>query len=153
VVLSLLVICLLPGKGTTNAGGALADKIIYGYVFDFGGQPVSGAEVLVEIWGGYWPYPESFRISQETVADSSGYYEVLIDANYWDPHNTIWVFAASGPYEEDVKAEADAEPDQRVDVALAQVIPEFSSPMAIVSVCVLLALVFCRGAARNRDGP
>lgn len=130
-------------NGPTNAEGAYTAKFVYGTVYDQTGQPLDGASVAVEIWGGYWPDQDYFRISASAATDASGYYEVSIDANYWDPHNTIVVIATQGMTQGTQKAEADAEPTQYVDVHTGTVIPEFSGSLGLLAVAgfVIPALV------------
>jgi len=153
LLLSLVLIWLLPGEGPPNAGGAVSEKVVDGFVYDVGGQPVGGAEVRVEIWGGSWPEQDYFRTSQSTVTDYLGYYEVIIDSNYWDPHNTIRVIATDGPLQGEEMIEADGDSGQTVDVTLAPAIPNLSSPMAIVSAAFLVALILRRRAARTGQDP
>ncbi len=79
-----------------------------------------------------------------------GHYEVLIDSNYWSPHNTIWVHATLDSYQGDHKVEADAETGQVVDVSIAPAIPEFSVPVVAVLSCIsVLIIVFGRCVAKD----
>ncbi len=125
-------------SGSPPAEAAVSDKLVYGNVYDLGGQPVIGADVLVEIWGGSWPDRTVLRTSMSTVTGVTGQYEVTIDANYWDPHNTIWVFANDSTYEGETRVEADNTQSQVVDVSLVQVIPEFEAA-GVVGVVVSTA--------------
>ncbi len=136
-----------------NTSGATTAKTIDGDVYGPSGEPVAGAEVRVEIWGGSWPDQDSLRTTQSTTTDFLGHYEVTIDANFWNPHNTIWVYATDGPYQGDIKVEADAQSGQVVDVTMTLAIPEFSNPIAIVLICAATALVFYGRAARVGKGP
>lgn len=74
---------------------------------------------------------------------------VTIDANYWDPHNTIWVHVTDGVFQEDSKIEANEEADQTIDITLAIPIPEFGFPMIVVSVSVLVIFMQLRRSYRN----
>jgi len=135
-----LVIWAFPGSDHTDAEAATTAKLVDGHVYNLGGQPAAGAEVRVEIWGGYWPDLGSLRTSQMTDTDSSGHYQVIINANYWDPHNTIWVYANDSISQGETKVEADAQADQMVNVTLDLAIPEFGIPVVIASVSVPVIL-------------
>ncbi len=149
VIAAISLSWLLAG-GPPNAEGAISSKVVYGTVYDSGGLPVAGADVRVEIWGGAWPDADFLRITKSTVTDYSGYYQVTINANYWDPHNSIWVFATDGVYQGQKRVEADAEGAQMVDVNLAEVVPEFNAPLVVVLVSAVgTLLVGRRMAARN----
>ena len=143
VVLGLIVFWLLWAHGPTNAAGATTPKFISGSIYDPWDQPASGAEVTVEIWGGSWPDTTILRTSQSTVADTSGYFEVEINANYWGPHNTIRVRATDWPYEGAHSVEANGDIGQTVDVNLNPAIPEFNIPMAMLLVCAFVAPILC----------
>jgi hypothetical protein len=150
VVLAVTLVCLFPGDCSASEPGALSNKIVDGYITELGGQPSVGAQVRVEIWGGAWPVQSFFRTSQSDITDSSGHYEVTINGNYWDPHNTIWVFANDGVYQGDRKVEANGDDFQTVNVTLGRLIPEFGSPMVIVAISVLVVLLSCGRVARSR---
>ena len=137
---------LFSGHGPTNATGAVTPKLIDGIVYYPGGQPAAGAEVTVEIWGGSWPDRTVLRASQSTVTNIDGHYEVVIGANYWSPHNTIWVHATLGSYQGEHKVEADAEASEVVDVNMVPVIPEFNVPVAVVMACASVVSILCRRA-------
>ena len=148
VIVGLLVLWLFSGHGPTNAGGATTAKFIDGIVYDLDDQRAIGAEVTVEIWGGDWPDQDFLRTSQSTVTDVSGRYEVEINANYWRPHNTIWVYASDGQYQGQTKVEADAEAGQTVDVHLVLTVPEFDTSAAIVLVSAVIIHAFLRVRTR-----
>ena len=134
---------------STNVQGALTDKTISGHVYDQNSQPINGASVSIEIWGGYWPDRDTLRISDSTVTNTWGYYEVTINSNYWDPHNTIIVHVTYGITEETRIVEADGDQYQTVDVSMGIVIPELSGliglPTTIVGCMItIVILLVCR---------
>jgi hypothetical protein len=126
---------------------AYTNKTVFGIVHDQAGNPLPGANVTVEIWGGFWPDQAFFRISNSTVTNGQGYYEVTFSSNYWDPHNTIKVIATYDSDQKIKKVEADEALDQEVNVFMNVTIPEFSTPLGLmtmtavcmVSIVILLA--------------
>jgi hypothetical protein len=136
VVVGIALALLVPLFGSTNAEGAFTNKTVLGTVYDQTGNPVIGADVTVEIWGGYWPEQDFFRISSSTVTDASGYYEVTFSSNYWDPHNTIKVIANYGSYQKTHIVEANGDQYQTVDVFMNLTIPESSGPLGLLAMMV-----------------
>lgn len=138
-------------NGPTNVEGALTDKIVTGVVRDHQtDQPLAGAEVTVEIWGGSWPEQDFLRTTESTVTDLGGHYEVTIDANFWDPHNTIKVFANYGLAQGIHSVEADGESSQTVDVYTDAVIPEFSDSVGLLAVFVCMTCTVVLRARRRK---
>ena len=131
---------LTPSFISMNAEGAETDKTVLGNVYDLASQPLAGSDVTVEIWGGYWPDQDFFRVSESTVTDALGYYDVTFSSNFWDPHNTIKVIVTYGLSQETRIVEADEDPYQTVDVTMNPAIPEFSGslgPLAMVAGCAV----------------
>jgi hypothetical protein len=135
---------------STNVAGSITNKNVQGVILNQTGSPFPGADVTVEIWGGYWPDQDYFRTSVSTVTDAWGYYEVTINSNYWDPHNTIKLVVTFGSSQDTHKVEANDEQYQTVDMYTSIVIPEFTGS---VSLLVLLTGSLVSGAiflARRR---
>ena len=126
--LGVSIALLFPLPTPTVAMGALIDKTISGYVYDLASQPINGASVVVEIWGGSWPDMTIVRFSDTKSTDLWGYYEVIVDANFWDPHNTIIVTVTYESSEKTRIVEADADQYQSVDVSMPITIPELGAP-------------------------
>jgi len=143
-VLGIATAVLMPSFFAPNAEGATTNKTVQGVVYDQFSDGLLGADVTVEIWGGYWPEQTVLRTSQSTVTDSSGYYEVTINSNFWDPHNTISVTVVYGSDQTTRSVEADGAQYQTVDVSINLTIPELGAAgMVIVTmatVCVFVAL-------------
>jgi len=129
-MLLLLAALLLP----SNVQGAISDKTVYGVVEDQMGDPISGAHVTVEMWGGDWPRIDFFRTSKAAVTDSLGYYQVTFDANSWDPHNTIKVIVTYNSIEKIRQVEANGDEFQEVNVIMDLSIPELGKPVSLCAV-------------------
>lgn len=133
VVAGIALALLAPSFFSTNAEGAITNKTVLGTVSDQTGNPLAGADVTVEIWGGDWPNQDFFRTSESTVTDAGGYYEVTFNGNYWDPHNTIKVIVIYGSVQEDRMVEADGDPYQTVDIFIDLTIPESSGSLGLLA--------------------
>lgn len=123
-----------------DIAAATTNKIVYGTVYDQVGNAISGADVTVEIWGGWWPDQDFFRISKSTVTNPAGSYQVTISSNFWDPHNTIKVIVVYETAQETTKVEADGEEFQEVNVYMNFTIPEFigfAGVLAVLAGCVI----------------
>ncbi len=128
-----------------DIAAATTNKTVYGTVYDQVGTAISGADVVVEIWGGYWPDQDFIRTSESTVTSPMGYYEVNINSNYWDPHNTIKVIAAYETAQDTTMVEADGEEFQEVNVHMDFTIPEFigfTEVLAVLAGCMAPVFVF-----------
>lgn len=136
---------------TADVEGSLTNKTIQGHIQDTIGTPLSGADVTIEIWGGFWPDQDFLRTTSSTVSDAYGNYEVTINSNYWDPHNTIKVIVTYGPDEGTRSVEANDQEYQTVDVTISVAIPEFSNlPGLLVAICGCAVSVLLLGARRRR---
>jgi hypothetical protein len=146
VVLGVAAGALVTTSVAPNAEGATTNKTVYGTIYNHLGQPIGGMSVVVEIWGGFWPVQEFFRISKSTVSDSSGYYQVTISSNYWDPHNTIVVIVTHDSVPTTKKTEANGDEFQEVDMTVNIPIPEFGSIglLTVVAGCTLPIVAFLR---------
>ena len=134
IAMALLVSSFLSiGARAETTDAAITDKIVIGTVYDQVGQPISGAQVTVAIWGGSWPSQDFFRTSESAVTDSSGYYEVTINSNYWDPHNTIKVKATYSSTQGTRDVEANGDTYQTVDVRINQSIPELNDTFGLLA--------------------
>jgi hypothetical protein len=152
LVLAAWVLGVAPDSPSRRATErAITNKTVLGIVYDQTSQPITGADVTVEIWGGYWPDQDFFRTSESTVTDPSGYYEVTFSSNYWDPHNTIKVIVTYGSDEKTHMVEADEEQYQTVDVFMGLVIPEFSGPLGLLAVMIgcMVSVVVLRARRRT----
>ena len=130
---------------------ATTDKTVQGTISDQNGDPVSGASVRVEIWGGSWPDQDFFRTSATTVSNAYGDYQVTINSNYWDPHNTIKVIATFDGYGGSHSVEANDQQYQTVDVTVRLIVPEFGdSPGMLVIVIAFIALSIALSTQRRR---
>ena len=124
---------LAPSFFSANAQGATINKTVLGTVSDHDGHPLASAQVTVEIWGGYWPAQDFFRISSSTTTNALGYYEVTFSSNFWDPHNTIKVIVTYGSDQKTTKVEANADQYQEVNMPLNLTIPEFRGPLGLLA--------------------
>ena len=106
--------------------------------------------MTVEIWGGYWPDQSFFRISNSTVTNAQGYYEVTFNSNYWDPHNTIKVIVTYDSDQKIKKVEADEGLDQEVNVFMNLTIPEFGSPLGLLAMMATCMVPIVVLLARRR---
>ncbi len=150
VVVTSLVL-LAPSFFSANAQGASVNKIVLGTVSDHEGNPLSGAQVTVEIWGGYWPVQDFFRISSSATTNALGYYETTFSSNFWDPHNTIKVIVTFGSDQKTTKVEANADEYQEVNISLNLTIPEFRGPLGLLAMmagCFAPVVIFL---ARRRE--
>jgi hypothetical protein len=136
MVMVIMLALMAPSFLSTNAKGAVVNKTILGTVYDHDGHPLTGADVTVEIWGGYWPSQDFFRISDSTVTNAWGYYEVTFSSNYWDPHNTIKVIVTYGTDQKTYKVEANADQYQEVNMFLDLTIPEFHGPLGLLAMMI-----------------
>jgi hypothetical protein len=150
MVLGIAIALLAPSFLSTNAQGAITNKTVSGVVQDQNGHPLAGADVTVEIWGGYWPEMDFLRIYASTVTDAWGYYEVTFSSSYWDPHNAIKVIATYGSAQKTHIAEANEEQYQTVDVVIILSIPEFSNPMGLLAMMAGCAVPILVLLARKR---
>lgn len=151
LVLALWVLNTTPNDPSRHVTSeATTNKTVLGVVYDQTSQPIAGADVTVEIWGGYWPDQDFFRTSESTVTDPSGYYEVTINSNYWDPHNTIKVTVTYGSDQKTHKVEADAEQYQTVNMFMDLVIPEFSGSLGLLAMMAGCAVPVVVMLARKR---
>ncbi len=154
-VLGIELILLASSFLFANAlGRAITDKTVSGIVQDQTGVPLSGASVTVEIWGGYWPDQDFFRTSESTYTDSSGYYEVTINSNYWDPHNTIKVIATYGGYERSRMVEANGDAYQTVNITIVLSIPELGGTLGMLAMlagCIVPVVLRSSRGRRKLD--
>jgi uncharacterized RDD family membrane protein YckC len=150
VVVTSLVL-LAPSFFSANAQGATVNKIVLGTVSDHDGNPLAGAQVTVEIWGGYWPVQDFFRISSSTTTNALGYYEVTFSSNFWDPHNTIKVIVTYGSDQKTTKVEANADEYQEVNMSLNLTIPEFRGPLGLLAMMAGCFVPFVILLARRRE--
>lgn len=147
VVLAVLAVVFL----SANSAGATTNKTVTGTIGNLNGDPVAGASVRVEIWGGSWPERTVLRNITTTYSDSFGNYQVTINSNYWDPHNTIKVTAISGGYFGIRTVEANDQQDQTVDVTLNAAIPEFpGTPGVLAAMVVTVTVVFLLSVRKRR---
>lgn len=129
-----------PSFLSDHAIAATTNKTVYGAVYDQIGNGLNGADVTVEIWGGYWPDQDFLRTSESTVTDSTGYYQVTISSNYWDPHNTIKIIATFDGNQKTRMIEANESEYQEVNVHMDFTIPEFGSPLILLVILAGLRL-------------
>ena len=148
IVVGITLALLAPSLFSMNGGGAAAhmtveavtDKNVQGIVYDQAANPIPGANVTVEIWGGDWPDQAFFRTSKSTVTDTLGFYEVTFSSNYWSPHNTIRIIVTYGSYQKAFEVEANEDESQTVNMFMNLTISEFSGPsglLAIVAGCMI----------------
>lgn len=126
----LIAALLLP----SNVEGAISDKTVYGVIENQMGDPINGAQVTVESWGGDWPRIDFFFTLRVTMTDSLGYYQVTFDANSWMPHGTIKVIATYNSIEKIRQVEANGDEYQEVNVVMDLSIPELSGPVTLFAV-------------------
>ena len=136
VVAGITLALLAPLFSSTIAEAAFTNKTVLGTVYDHTGNPIIGADVTVEIWGGYWPEKDFLRISGSTVTVALGYYELTFSSNYWDPHNTIFVIATYGSNQKIRQIEANGDEYQTVDVFMNLTIPESDGPLVLLAMMV-----------------
>lgn len=129
-----------PSLLSDHAIAATTNKTVYGTVYDQIGNGLNDADVTVEIWSGYWPDRDFLRTSESTVTDSTGYYQVTISSNYWDPHNTIKIIATVDGIQKTRMIEANESEYQEVNVHIDLTIPEFSSPLILLVILAGLML-------------
>lgn len=132
-VVGVALVLLAPSLFSANAEGATTDKTVSGTAYDLASNPLVGAHVTVEIWGGYWPDETVLRTSQSTVTDAWGNYEMTFLGNSWDPHNTIKVIATYDFLQGAHNVEANGDQYQTVDVIISTTIPEFSGPLGLLA--------------------
>lgn len=124
---------LVPLAQAMCSEAATVNKTVEGEVRDRIGNPLIGAQVTVEIWGGYWPDKTILRTSTSTVTNAGGYYEVTISSNYWDPHNTINVTVDYDGLQKSKAVEADGDEYQTVDITFSITVPESNGPLGLLA--------------------
>lgn len=141
---------MAPSFISMNAEAATTNKTVQGVVYDQTSSPLAGADVTVEIWGGYFPGQTVLRSSVSTVTDSSGYYEVTIGSNYWDPHNTINLIVTYDLTQKTRKVEANGDQYQTVDIIISLAIPEFRGHLSLLTIMAGCIVPIIALAARRR---
>ncbi len=144
LVLALLVIMTIyPASDRSNAG--TGPKTIRGYVYDFIGNPLSGASVTV------LDVTSSKSLTYDPT-EPDGFYTVTFGFSDWNEGDTIQVTASYSGHPDVNSTTADAGPFQYVNVTIESVtIPEFGdflhSPITFVSIGMIALFVIVRRRA------
>lgn len=116
-----------------NAAAGSGPLTVYGYVYDSGGTPVEGADVLVEV------LRTGATLSDTT--DSSGRYDVAFALSDWDTGDTVESTATSGSLVESETGIAPALGFMQIDVQFAYAIPEFGSFPGVLVATLMVGAV------------
>jgi hypothetical protein len=112
-----------------------ADLTVYGWVTDSNGDPVEGADILIEVLAGTNP-------QLTTTTDSDGFYQVDFDMADWQIGDTVRTTATYGaaPPESNTGV-ADATTMLNIDVQFTTEIPEFGSLTGVLVTMVIIGVV------------
>jgi hypothetical protein len=130
------------------ANAASQPKIVWGYVYDEGDQPLAGATVTVTM-----KYGAGITRSELTAdpTEPDGYYIVTFDATQWEEGDTVEVSAMKSGGEvatNSTQATPAGAGDQQIDVHFSEiVIPEFGNALLVVPILGLMVvclLIGCR---------
>lgn len=116
---------------TANGPGAL---ILFGTVYDSGGNTVEGADVTVTVIGGT-------AAPQDTVSIAGGFYTVTFDLSEWTPGNFVKVVASFGGESGENQTQTTTDLSYQIDVHLAAAIPEFPSILPIVGAAAVMVTI------------
>jgi len=150
---ALLVTALLVAIGLNSASdSALAGdgpKIVTGFIYDAGGNPIFGANVTLDVLVGAGP---SIRTTMyyEPLSEADGYYSVTVDGflHPWEIDDTLRVTGTYGVYQASnstIATDSTNHPIQYVNVTISDVmIPEFggfAGSVAFVSIGLIATVV------------
>jgi hypothetical protein len=113
------------------ASAELFDLVIYGHVYDSNGDPIEGADVLVENM-------DTVCTPLTDITDSLGRYDVSFNANDWVEGDTIKTTATYEGTPESATGVADELATLEIDIHFTTAIPEFGS---LTGVLVTMGIV------------
>jgi hypothetical protein len=111
-----------------------ADLTVYGWVTDSAGDPIEGADVLVEVLAGTNP-------QLTTTTDSDGFYQVDFDMADWQIGDTVQTTASYGGDEESGTQVADSSTVVNIDIQFATAIPEFGSLTGVLVTMGIIGVI------------
>ena len=116
------------------AAAGSADLTVHGYITDSNGDPVEGADVLVEVLAGTHP-----QLSFTTLSD--GHYQVDFDLSQWQVGDTVQTTATYGGNPESNTGVADASTVLQIDVQFTLAIPEFGSLTGVLVTMGIIGVI------------
>ncbi len=141
VFTALVFVSLMSMSGPAAAGPL--NLTVYGWVYDSGGLPIEGADVVVQVQAGVFH-------SEASTTDVDGFYQVEFDLSYWNIGDTIRTTATYNTEQEFEEEIADADGTLQIDVNFAFAIPEFGSFPGVIIATVLVGSVALMSMRRRR---
>ena len=141
VFAALVFVSLMSMSGPAAAGPL--NLTVYGWVYDSGGLPIEGADIVVEVRAGTFP-------SEASTTDSDGFYQVEFDLADWNVGDTVRTTATYNAQQEYDEAIADAGSTVGIDIHFTFEIPEFGSFPGVVIATVLVGSVALMSIRRRR---
>lgn len=139
------VVGLFISSGNVSAG--IGPKVVSGYIYDSEGNPVNGANVVVNII-----HNSVVTATKSYTTGSSGYYMVSFAPAEWQVGDTLEVLATKGSDQGDNSKVITGEGGESIDVHFETAIPQFGSLVGVLLAAGLMggvAIVFLR-SGRNR---
>lgn len=125
-----------------NAAAGPGPLVVYGFVYDSGGAPLEGADVVVEVL-------ESGATQSDTT-DSAGRYDVSFTLSDWEVDDTVETTATFGSWVESETGVATSATVLQIDITFAYAIPEFGSFAGVVVAMALIGSVAVISMRRQR---
>jgi type 1 fimbria pilin len=121
---------------SSPAAAADLSLTVHGYVTDSNGDPVVGADVLVEVLSGTYP-------TRATTTDGAGHYQIVTDftLSEWNVGDTVRTTVTYGGEPESNTAVADDDGVVQIDVQLTLAIPEFGSLTGVLVTMGIIGII------------
>ena len=140
------------GSNDASSQAQLFPRPVAGYIYDAGGAPVNGANVIVKMINLVGTVTDTQ--AQTTLSD--GFYAVSFDQANWDVNYTIRIEATKTPdigINETVCLSVDDVPVQWLNATMGTIIPEFSNYVPVIGSVILGAILAAGYSRRKRSGP
>ncbi len=129
-----LIALVLFSVVSVPASAGPANLVVYGYVTDSNGDPVEGADVLVENL-------DTVCSPLTDTTDSLGRYQVSFDLAYWQIGDTLRTTVTFGGNEESATGVADEFATLQIDVQFTLAIPEFGSLTGVLVTMGIIGII------------
>jgi len=131
--LACLLLATLASIPSPAAAGP-SNLTVYGWVYDSAGNPLEGADILVQVMAGSNP-------TEPGTTNSEGYYQVEFDLADWQIGDTVRTTATYNTIEDYEEAVATSSTMVNIDIHFAFEIPEFGSLPGVLVATLMVGAV------------